>query len=286
MAIPDRLFLKLLNMKKVLLLLFTIMPLSMLSASTVDTVAIYSPSMQKSIKCVVIKPDNYPDSDKKYPVVYLLHGYSGSYSSWLEIDPNLKDYADEHQMILVCPDGGYNSWYYDSPIDPKRKYETHVSKEVVSYVDVHYRTIADRHHRAITGLSMGGHGGFYLGLRHPDVFGAMGSTSGGVDITPFKKNWEISEQIGDTVNHKDNWKKMTVINMLDDYPTDSLTIIFDCGTDDFFYEVNKALHNKMLEMKIPHDYIERPGEHNWPYWKNSIEYQLVFFKNFFAKNSD
>jgi len=79
---------------------------------------------------------------------------------------------------------------------------------------------------------------------------------------------------------------MTVINMLDDYPTDSLTIIFDCGTDDFFYEVNKALHNKMLEMKIPHDYIERPGEHNWPYWKNSIEYQLVFFKNFFAKNSD
>ena len=273
-------------MQKFLFLFITTMGLATASASTVDTVAIYSPSMQKTIKCVIIKPNHYDDSTTRYPVAYLLHGYSGSYASWVETAPNLKEYADNHQMILVCPDGGYNSWYFDSPINPERKYETHVSKEVVSYVDDHYRTIPDRNHRAISGLSMGGHGAFYLGLRHPDVFGAMGSTSGGVDITPFKTHWEISEQIGDTIDHKDNWKNMTIINMIDKYPTDDLSIIFDCGTDDFFYKVNKALHKKMLDMHIPHDYIERPGEHNGEYWKNSIEYQLLFFKNFFARNPD
>ena len=120
-------------MKRVLLLFFIIMPFAIASASTVDTVAIYSPSMQKDIKCVIIKPDRYDGSDKRYPVVYLLHGYSGSYSSWLETAPNLKEYVDEHQMILVCPDGGYNSWYFYSPVNPLRKYYTHLCIVVVSY---------------------------------------------------------------------------------------------------------------------------------------------------------
>ncbi len=61
-------------------------------------------------------------------------------------------------MILVCPDGGYNSWYFDSPIDLTSKYETHISNEVVNYIDTNYKTIPDRNHRVITGLSMGGMG--------------------------------------------------------------------------------------------------------------------------------
>ena len=64
----------------------------------------------------------------------------------------------------------------------------------------------------------------------------------------------------------------------------SSKIIFDCGTDDFFYTVNKALHEKMLRLKIQHDYIERPGKHDWNYWRNAVKYQLLFFKNYFDEN--
>ena len=251
------------------------------AAATVDTVLIYSTSMHKNIKCVIIKPDSYRDKNNRFPVVVLLHGHSDSYATWVNEVPNVKNIADEFQQLLICPDGGYNSWYFDSPIDSTRKYETHVSKEVIAYVDAHYHTIADRYHRAITGMSMGGHGAFYLALRHTDVFGAVGSTSGGVDITPFKKQWQIAQQIGDTVNYKNNWFNMTIINMIDQYPASSLAIIFDCGTEDFFIRVNRRLHEKMLQLHIPHDYIERPGAHTYTYWQNSIAYQLLFFKKYF-----
>jgi S-formylglutathione hydrolase FrmB len=268
-------------MKKITFLLFVIITCSTLWASSVDTVVIYSSSMHKEIKCVVIKPDSYVMKNLRFPVVYLLHGHSGSYSYWVQEIPNIKNDADQFQMIIVCPDGGYNSWYFDSPIDTTRKYETHISKEVVEYVDENYKTIPDRNHRAITGLSMGGHGAFYLAIRHSDTFGAVGSTSGGVDITPFKTHWQLEEQIGDTINYKDNWKNMTIINMIDHFPISSLSIIFDCGTDDFFYTVNKNLHKKMLSLNILHDYIERPGGHTKEYWQNSIGYQLLFFKKYF-----
>lgn len=270
-------------MKNARFLFFTFFIAFKLSAATVDTVAIYSSSMHKTIKCVVIKPDNYQKKRLHFPVVYLLHGHSGAYDYWIKEIPNIKRDADDFQFILVCPDGGYNSWYFDSPIDSTRNYETHVSREVVKYVDANYRTIPDRNHRAITGMSMGGHGAFYIALRHPDIFGAVGSTSGGVDFTPFKTHWQIDKQIGDTIHYKDNWINMTIINMIDHYPADSLAIIFDCGTSDFFHAVNRNLHEKMLRLHILHDYIERPGEHTNAYWQNSIDYQLLFFKKYFNR---
>ena len=61
----------------------------------------------------------------------------------------------------------------------------------------------------------------------------------------------------------------------------NLKLIFDCGVDDFFYNENKRLHKKLVERNIPHDYIERPGGHDWNYRSNSIKYQLIFFSNYF-----
>lgn len=263
-------------MKKFLIIPFILLILHA-NAATVDTVSIYSNAMHMSIKCVVVKPE----TKDNVPVLYLLHGYSGNYSNWINRAPSLKQYADEYKMMIVCPDGGYGSWYFDSPIDSTMRYETYVSKEVVEYIDAHYPTIKDRKARAITGLSMGGHGGLFLGFRHADIFGACGSMSGGVDIRPFPKNWEISKRIGDSAHYADNWKNYSVITIIEQKPKDSLAIIFDCGTDDFFYTVNKALHQKMLQLKIPHDYIERPGKHDWDYWQNAVAYQLLFFRKYF-----
>jgi S-formylglutathione hydrolase FrmB len=102
-----------------------------------------------------------------------------------------------------------------------------------------------------------------------------------MDIRPFPNNWDISKRLGTYAQESQNWEKNTVINLLDLIKGGSLKIIFDCGVDDFFCTVNRNLHQKMLENKIPHDYIERPGQHTWDYWKNSIKYQLVFFNDFF-----
>ena len=253
------------------------------SAAVVDTVVIRSKAMSKNIKCVVIKPGKKKDKTTAFPVVYLLHGYSGKYSDWILKVPALKQYADEYNLMIVCPDGDYSSWYFDSPVDSSMKYETYIAKEVPEYIDAHYPTIKGREGRAITGLSMGGHGGLFLGFRHADTFGACGSMSGGVDLNASRNKFDIIKRIGDTVSHADNWKQYSVINIVENYPKDSLAIIIDCGTEDFFYTINHDLHEKMLKLKILHDYIERSGKHDWNYWGNAIKYQLLFFVDYFNK---
>ena len=268
-------------MKKTLFLLAACLTFCTLFAASVDTVAVYSFNMKKEIKCVVITPEAYINSRLTFPVVYLINGYSGYYNTWIKVVPEIKTYADEMQMIIVCPDGGFSSWYFDSPVDSTFKYETYISKEVVNYTDSHYRTIPDRNHRAITGLSMGGHGALYLALRHSDIFGAAGSMSGGVDLRPFPKEWDIAKRIGDPVTDSLNWKNMSVVNLFDHYPSQAVALMIECGTDDFFYQVNETLHKKLLGMKIPHDYVQRPGAHTWEYWANAVEYQLLFFKKHF-----
>ncbi len=251
----------------------------------VDTIKVKSEKMGKTIKNVVIVPAQYYDDelqDEQYPVVYLLHGYSGCYSDWIKQKPELEDAASEYSIIIVCPDGEA-SWYLDSPVNPKSQYETYVANELVTYIDNNYRTIPEANMRAITGLSMGGHGALWLGFRHPDIFGACGSMSGGVDYTPFPEKWEIKKALGEYSSNKALWEKSTVVSLVPTLKkTSGQKIIFDCGCDDFFFKVNNNLHDALLKAGIPHDYIVRPGKHNWKYWCNSIDYQLLFFTKFFG----
>jgi S-formylglutathione hydrolase FrmB len=271
-------------MKRLLAVITLVINCQCVNAATVDTISIYSNAMHKDFKCVVIKPDTYKKKKNNYPVVYLLHGYDGWYSNWIIREPKLKDYADRYQLMIVCPDGGKSSWYFDSPIDSTMKYETYIGKEVPEYIDAHYNTIKDRKARAITGLSMGGHGALFLAFRHSEIFGACGSMSGGVDLNYSRNKFDIMKRIGDTISHADNWKKYIVMNIIENYPKDSLAIIFDCGNSDELYtEANRIFHKKMLQLKIPHDYTERPGRHNWDYWRNSIQYHLLFFRNYFDR---
>ncbi len=250
-------------------------------AGTADTITLFSKAMQKSINCTVIKPDSYKKKTTRYPVVYLLHGYSGDYANWVTRVPELKQYCDDYQILIVCPDGGYSSWYFDSPVDSTMRYETHIADEVVSGIDQRYRTLPDRRHRAITGLSMGGHGGIFLAWRHAGIFGACGSMSGGVDINSCRRQFDIGKRLGDTLVNAGNWKNLTVINLIEKKPADNLAIIIDCGIDDIFYTANHNLHQKMLALHIPHDYTERPGRHDWDYWRKAVLYQLLFFKQYF-----
>ncbi|WP_163400053.1 alpha/beta hydrolase [Flavobacterium fluviatile] len=250
-------------------------------ASTVDTLVVHSKSMNKSIKNVVILPDSYQQKGKKYNVVYMLHGAGGDYKSWLSKTPEIKKYADDYDVVLVCPDGGKTSWYFDSPMDNSMRYETYISKELVAQIDKSYATVPAAQNRAITGLSMGGHGALYLAFKHPDIWGTAASMSGGVDIRPFPLRWDIAKRLGSYAEYKDNWENNTVINLVHLLNDKSLKLLFDCGVDDFFYDANKRLHHKLLERNIPHDYIERPGGHTNAYWSNSLPYHFLFFNTYF-----
>lgn len=262
------------------LLLGLVLPLQ---AARVDTLLITSASMRKAVEVIVVVPDLLPgDGRVNCPTIYLLHGYGGDARTWLGIKPDLPQIADEKGVLFVCPDGK-NSWYWDSPLQPAYRYETFISNELIAAIDGRYATIRDRRARAITGLSMGGHGALWNALRHKEQFGAAGSTSGGVDICPFPQNWEMSKQLGTYAANKERWKAHAVINQLGRIENGDLALIIDCGEADFFLEVNRNLHYRLLARGIDHDYITRPGGHNSVYWNNAIDYQILFFDKFFKK---
>jgi len=264
---------------------FILIALSTLAANAaiVDTIITYSTTMKKHIKAIVITPDSYAGA-KELPVVYLLHGYSGDYSDWIKKASGFEMSVDLYNIIIVCPDGGFSSWYWDSPIDEKFKYETYISKELIAWIDSKYKTIKNKTGRAITGLSMGGHGSLYLAFKHQEVYGAAGSMSGGVDIRSFPNNWDMALRLGTYAENQESWEKNTVANMLYLVTPKSLALIIDCGIDDFFYAVNQNLHEQLLFRNIPHDFITRPGAHNWSYWNNAIQHQLLFMNNYFRSH--
>lgn len=264
--------------KRLIIIAALISPLQSYAAR-IDTLTVKSEKMNKGIEVLVIVPDK-AINNQACPTLYLLHGYGGNARTWINIKPELPDMADRDGIIVVCPDGK-NSWYWDSPNNPDSQFETFASKELVNYIDSNYSTIKDRKGRAITGLSMGGHGGLWISIRHKNIFGGGGATSGGVDIRPFPNNWEMKKQLGERDINKDVWNKHTVITQLDKISNGDLAIIFDCGTSDFFFEVNNNLHKELLNKGIGHDYITRPGAHNNKYWNNSIEYQWHYFNKFF-----
>ncbi len=266
-------------MKKAILFLLLFVFADVLPAAVVDTITVHAAKMNEEVKVVVVMPSL--EGRKMFPVLYLLHGYKGNETTWARMS-DLSELADQYGMIIVCPDGK-NSWYWDSPRRKDSQYETFLSRELVNYVDNHYPTVASREGRAVTGFSMGGHGALWNAIRHPEVFGAAGSMSGGVDIRPFPNEWEMKKQLGERDLNPLMWDSYTVINQIDRLRDGELALAFECGVDDFFYSVNNALHEALLARKIRHDYTVRPGKHDGLYWQNAIYYQMLFFQRYFEK---
>jgi S-formylglutathione hydrolase FrmB len=253
-----------------------------------DTIEVMSQAMGRNIKNVVIVPNQYFEGDTQFPVLYLLHGAMGCYSDWPR-KARLDSLSNCYNVIIVCPDG-QDSWYFDSPVDPTMQFETYVSKELVEYIDSHYRTLANRYMRAITGLSMGGHGAMFLAFRHPDVFWSCGSMSGNMDITQFPDSWHIKDRLGKRDDNPQRWHDHAVCNLVDQVKASPLqpaqNIIFDDGLNDIFIKNNIALHEQLVEKGIDHDFTVRPGRHSWDYWVNSLDYHLMFFHKAFARGAE
>lgn len=249
-------------------------------AFSTDTIKVNTNYLATPEDVTVITPDH--QQGQTFPTVYLLNGYGGDHKAWGFIQPRLGELADTYGMVIVMPDGR-NTWYWDSPVDKDFQMESFFIKDLVPYIDSNYPTIKNRDKRAISGLSMGGHGALWLSLNHPDVFGSAASMSGGVDIRPFPKNWEMAKRIGAKDKNPARWDEYTVATKIDKLKNANLNLLVDCGSDDFFYEVNLKLHNDLLEAGVPHDYICRPGGHTFEYWNNSVLYHLLFFNEAFSK---
>lgn len=232
-----------------------------------EDMKVYSKSLNKNIAVTVVLPDTY-SKENKYPSIYTLHGYSGDNTNFVTKTP-IGQLADKYNVVFISPDGGYDSWYI--------KYNTFISKELPSMIESKYSIYSEKEKRAITGLSMGGFGALYIGINNQDVFGNIGSMSGGVNVEEYKFNWNILKNINK------NFEEYNIKEISHKLIGTKSNIIFDCGYNDFFIKPNRDLHNKLLDLNISHTYSERKGEHNWNYWKDSIIYQTVFFVNNFNK---
>ncbi len=264
---------------KLAMLALCLATVSIANAFSTETITIKAKGyLPKDMAVTVITPDSIAPNGA--PSVYLLNGYGGDNTSWTSIRPDLGNLADQYGFVMVLP-SGMDTWYWDAPADPKVRMETFITDVLVPYIDKKYPTDPRAEKRAITGLSMGGHGGLWLGIRHPDIWKNCGSTSGGVNIEPFPTKWKMAHALGKYEKNPQRWRDHTVINLVPTMVAGTNNIIFDCGSEDFFAKVNADLHQALLDEKIPHDYISRPGVHNSAYWANSLPYQLLFFSTKF-----
>lgn len=275
-------------MKRIFLtLLLASLPAVASQAAVIKDIILPSKAMGQDMPLKIVLPNSYPDPETKttaqigrrYPVVYLLHGHGDNQTGWPTKTP-LSELSDKEEIIFVCPNGK-TSWYFDSKTDPKEKMETHIIQEILPFIDENFLTIPRRKGRAITGNSMGGHGALYLGARHPDLFGAAGSLSGGVDFTPFPENWNIKNNLGPYNDNKELWRKHTVLYLLPKVKKKRPRLIISCGSEDFFLNVNKKLDQALTEAGYKHTFLITPGSHNWNYWKEAIRPQIDFFSEYF-----
>lgn len=247
--------------------------------SHVITLSSHKGYLPQDMNVTVALPADYYTTDTDYPTVYLLNGHGGNHTSWPGII-DVDSLATRYNCILVCP-SGMNSWYFDSFVNDSMRMESFFVEELVPAIDSLYRTRTDRLGRAITGLSMGGHGALWLAIRHSDMFGSAGATSGGVDFTPWPKSWNIKDNLGTQDENPERWASHTVASLVPALAPGQINIIFDCGTEDFFYDVNCALDRALNDAHIPHTYSTSPGAHNGAYWSRSIMPQLEYFSRHF-----
>lgn len=260
-----------------LLLIFTVT--AAFAVRQTDTIAIATDLVKPSpVKVTVALPASYLNlSDTaRYPVVYLLNGYSGNHTDYA-FHNSLDSLATAYGVIFVCPDGR-DSWYWNSPVDKSMQMESFITETLVPEIDRLYRTEADASHRAIAGLSMGGHGALWLAIRHPDIWSRTGSMSGGVDITPhrFHKRWKMSRRLGPYASDPAVWKAHSVMSLADSIEPGKTDIIITCGDSDIFIEENNALSRALADRGISHVFRTSEGNHSWNYWKQTLPSVLDF----------
>ncbi|HXH68758.1 MAG TPA: alpha/beta hydrolase family protein [Pyrinomonadaceae bacterium] len=250
--------------------------------TTVQSYKLNSKLMRREMPYRVVLSTNYKNSNEKafYPVVYLLHGLTGHFENWTD-KTKLAEYAAKYNFIIVTPEGD-NGWYTDSASVPNDKYESYIVQELIPEIDKNYRTLKDKKHRVIAGLSMGGYGSIKFGLKYPEMFSLVGSFSGALGAGTWAQKdisakGVIAESLLGVFGIEDSQTRRTndVFKLVRDLPDDkykTLPFIYvDCGTEDFLYQNNRNFADLLVEKKIPHEFRQLPGKHDWRFWDSQIQ---------------
>jgi S-formylglutathione hydrolase FrmB len=226
----------------------------------------------------VILPANYNNSNEKtfYPVIYLLHGLTGHFNNWTD-KTKLTEYAAKYNYIIVTPEGG-DGWYTDSVSVPADKYESYIIQELIPEIDKKFRTVADREHRFIAGLSMGGYGAVKFGLKYPEKFALVGSFSGALGIVSLpSKSTATFPSIKNVFGEDESptRKNNDIFRVVRESTSEQIKalpfIYFDCGTEDFLFQSNRDFADLLIEKKIKHEFRQLPGGHTWTYWNTQVQ---------------
>jgi enterochelin esterase-like enzyme len=225
----------------------------------IETVEYDSKSVGVKRKVVVYTPPGY-SKDTRYPVFYLLHGIGDDETGWWKkgsadvILDNL--YADKKlvPMIVVMPNGRASAT--PPPANPFEgnafhafgAFEEDLLKDLIPYVESHYSVRADREHRALAGLSMGGGQSLNFGLKHLDTFAWVGGFSSAPNTRPAA---DLAPDPADTS------KKLRLLWV-------------SCGDQDRLMNISRSFHTTLEEKKVPHVWHVDTGGHTWPVWKNDL----------------
>jgi putative tributyrin esterase len=251
--------------------------------------------MAREMPYRIVLPTNYAsDQNTRFPVIYLLHGLTGHYDNWGS-KTKIAEFLSPYPFIVVMPEGG-DGWYTDSATQPNDRYESYVTQELIPEIDKNFRTIADRQHRIVAGLSMGGYGSIKYGLKYPEMFGLVGSFSGALGAAGWTetiltaagiKSGAIPKSIlsvygaDNSQTRRENDIFRIVKEILPEKVKTLPFIYLDCGTEDFLIQNNRDFLVLLNEKKIPHEFRELPGGHTWQYWEAQIQDFLRLSEKFF-----
>ena len=267
--------------------------------SKVVTDTLFSKVLNSKRAYTVFLPKSFEQNkEKKYPVLYLLHGMWETNPVWTERG-HVKDVMDRLvasgeacEMIIVTPNAGGNihlEWngYFDMP---GWKYETFFYTEFLPYIEKKYRVIGDRLHRAIAGLSMGGGGALFYALHYPEMFVAaapLSAVGGAWTFDQMKSQSDLSKVSEE--KKAEVLGQMDIQTILEKSPKEKLDRIkwirwyISCGDDDFLSVTNCLLHNTLLQHQVGHEFRMKDGSHSWTYWRMELPEVMRFVSRIFTQ---
>ncbi len=292
-------------MKKFILffLLFSSTVTLVAQSKVLESLSMKSELLNTEVKYSIYLPDGYERSERNYPVVYLLNGYTGNETDWIEaggmkhiVDGEIKE-GNIQEMIIVMPDG--DDRLYMNRTDGTYPYEDMFIKELLPYIENQYRIRKGKRYTGISGLSMGGAGSLKLALKYDKTFGACAAFSAAVfteeEVTSSEQdgmNGYVSKAMPDMMGKKgknrlnksyEDYDVLHLVQSKDPALLKTVKLYFDCGDDDFLTLGNAQLHKELTLLKIPHEYRVRDGAHTWPYWRESLPVGLQFISDSFWK---
>ena len=268
------------------------------NGTVMESLSIKSKILGHDIKYSVYLPSDYYSSNRSYPVLYLLHGYTDNETSWIQLGEvnitadKLTENREASPTIIVMPDAGL-TWYIDN-YDGSVRYEDAFFSEFIPTIEKTYRIRASKEFRAVGGLSMGGYGALLYAMKHPDMFTACLPFSAAIrNDSLMIKRLQLGESSSIECYGKmkgdilpETWKKNNVLELAASLPLNQLNSVkyyIDCGDKDDLFFGNSLLHLVLKQREVPHEFRVRGGFHEWFYWRKSIEDGLKFLSPIFNR---